>query len=468
MNMPDDMYLHQACNVMSSQSVEPTTTVDDVALSGVADAPPAPIEAGFGLIDASAYEAEEHPEFEVLLGTEWVKCSDEENQHLAVGLATGLDEFELKSRHQIYSIDTKSLQQVNIKTGKSRQLRRVGCSDGVPTKVSSCRSFSSVRDFGKVSSEIIAEPLDESVFLSENDRAPPIDPFSTEQPTWRWQDDRGRWNDYSLADSLEIERYYQGQLAQPVLFAARIQLSKAKAVLNFKEEIQQLQDSSGKCARIQRQEPVDDHLNNEFFYRAFCQTLVSAGVAIEKDGKDIFDFSRTQDYRSKKDDGRRMMRGGKPYRIPCGWKRFAVKVSGKYDSGSDAWLGEGEKGWAVAYHGTQKKNLPGILSLGFRAGVRQKFKGEVGKGVYCTPNINVAAYFASSQKVAGMNVQVVLQLRVRPEAIREVTNGDKWMYNQYWVLNNPQDVRAYGVLLRETPSDADFEVKPVAPPCTLM
>ena len=48
------------------------------------------------------------------------------------------------------------------------------------------------------------------------------------------------------------------------------------------------------------------------------------------------------------------MRGGKPYNSPVGWLGFGLKVTGKYDNGSDDWLAYdgNENEWAVAYHGT--------------------------------------------------------------------------------------------------------------------
>eukprot|EP00747_Dinoflagellata_sp_TGD_P196002 gnl/TRDRNA2_/TRDRNA2_65541_c0_seq1.p1 gnl/TRDRNA2_/TRDRNA2_65541_c0~~gnl/TRDRNA2_/TRDRNA2_65541_c0_seq1.p1 ORF type:complete len:318 (-),score=42.96 gnl/TRDRNA2_/TRDRNA2_65541_c0_seq1:113-1066(-) len=201
----------------------------------------------------------------------------------------------------------------------------------------------------------------------------------------------------------------------------------------------------------------DDWLTDAFFYRALCETFAAAGVQVETRADELFDFTRNQDFRQMQDNGKVLKRGGMPYRIPCGWKRFAVKVSGKYDAGDDTWLGDDEFGWAVAYHGTEQKNLPGILSTGFHVGSRQKFEAEVGAGVYCTPDLRVASYYAYPQLVSDHSVQIVLQMRVKPEAIKAITTGQKRWENKYWVINDPRDVRAYGVLIRETPADAKFD-----------
>ena len=49
--------------------------------------------------------------------------------------------------------------------------------------------------------------------------------------------------------------------------------------------------------------------------------------------------------------------------------------------GDNGWLREDESGWAVAYHGTSKEGLGGILCAGFRVGERQKFAKDTGRRV---------------------------------------------------------------------------------------
>lgn len=203
---------------------------------------------------------------------------------------------------------------------------------------------------------------------------------------------------------------------------------------------------TGTSRPIRRAGSEDDWLTKEFFFVAFCKTVGMQEAHVNE----IFDHGRIQDFRQISDSGKFMTRGGKPYKIPCGWKRFAVCVLGKYDDNS--WLKDEDGGWAVAYHGTDHRHLQSILATGFQVGPRQLFESEVGKGVYCTHAVDVAALYARPRAVAGRSVQLVLQLRVRPEAIKEVTSGNM-IENTYWVINDPRDVRAYGVLIRETPSD---------------
>jgi len=179
--------------------------------------------------------------------------------------------------------------------------------------------------------------------------------------------------------------------------------------------------------------------------------LKNAGISVDIPPEEIFDFRFNEDFREMQEDPKKkpMMRGGEEYKLPFGWKRFSVSVKGEYDEGDNKWLtSDKDEGWAVAYHGTGEANLPNILSTGFRVGPRQKFSSECGAGVYCTPFVDVAAAYAPSNDVQGKKVQIVLQLRVKPSAIKRVTGGTEFE-QKYWVINSPEDMRAYGVLIRE-------------------
>ena len=46
------------------------------------------------------------------------------------------------------------------------------------------------------------------------------------------------------------------------------------------------------------------------------------------------------DFSNKTDDSTEFMRGGRRYYRPYGWKRFALKVHGRYED--DTWLGTGK------------------------------------------------------------------------------------------------------------------------------
>ncbi len=207
--------------------------------------------------------------------------------------------------------------------------------------------------------------------------------------------------------------------------------------------------------------------DNEFFWQAFKGAMASAGHRLGAHTKptDVFDFRFNEDFTGKSNTGQQLVRGGEPYELPFGWKRYAVKVKGKYDGGDNTWLrqsgGPGE--WAVAYHGTDHCNLPSILAGGLRAGSHQEHEWEVGRGVYVSPYMKDAADYSSVRRVpvpllhlraeqlsggasieqvtrlehngVMRNVRIVLQCRVRTSAIKKTSR------TEYWVLNDPADIR---------------------------
>jgi len=210
------------------------------------------------------------------------------------------------------------------------------------------------------------------------------------------------------------------------------------------------QAGGGRPRRLDRQLKSAGLLSNRYFFEAFKAALALSGVSVENKPEEMFDFIFNQDFTQMRDDGRPLLRGGQPYTLPVGWKRFAVSVKGLYDNGDNSWLKEDDSGWAVAYHGTAGDSLPGILCAGFRVGDRQKFEKETGAGIYCTPWIDVAQHYSKPKMLEGHSVQVVLQLRVRPSAIKLITDPKATEFERkYWVINNPDDIRAYGVLIRE-------------------
>lgn len=189
-----------------------------------------------------------------------------------------------------------------------------------------------------------------------------------------------------------------------------------------------------------------DWLNNEFFWRAFQVVLRKSGHRVDPTSADrTFDFANNQDYRHGWRGPRVLIRGGAEYEVPLGWKRYAVRVAGNYDDGDNAWMSlDGREGeWAVAYHGTHHEALAPIVLDGLKAGSRQMFQKEVGKGVYVTPLLRTAQAYAEEVCLDGHRVQFVVQCRVRPSAIKICSRAD------YWVINDSKDLRPYGILVRD-------------------
>merc|ERR1711871_944103 len=166
-----------------------------------------------------------------------------------------------------------------------------------------------------------------------------------------------------------------------------------------------------------------------------------------------------------------------------GWKRFPLKVFGKYDDG-DGWIGvAGQPGeWAVAYHGTNCDATKNIVVNGFALGVRHgpaacRLKDSrtgqlIGPGVCLTPSLEVAECFANGEEqqtgrppvtIDGHTLWFVIECRVRPGAIRRPQNNIYTKTNNdeermgidgvfEWVVEHTADIRPSAVLVRDVQS----------------
>lgn len=144
-------------------------------------------------------------------------------------------------------------------------------------------------------------------------------------------------------------------------------------------------------------------------------------------------------------DNHKFYRGNREYKRPCGWKRYALKVSGKYDNGNDTWLGcnnsEGE--WPVAYHGTRHMNLNDITKE-LKTDKTEKY----GVGIYCTPNIDIASKYSPTFEFEGERYKVVLQTRVNPNVIVECKTKEEESDN-YWFLPQGDYIRSYSICIKK-------------------
>ena len=155
-------------------------------------------------------------------------------------------------------------------------------------------------------------------------------------------------------------------------------------------------------------------------------------------------------------------RGGKEYYPPLGWKGFGLKVLGKYED--NEWIGmkntPGE--WCVAYHGVGrnksseevKKIVALIITSTFKQGEGQIYENKkdiyhegkkVGKGVYCTPKIEIAESFSGISEINGNKYRTVLMTRVKPDKIRSPKGKE-----DYWIVNGTTDeIRPYRILFKK-------------------
>ena len=157
-------------------------------------------------------------------------------------------------------------------------------------------------------------------------------------------------------------------------------------------------------------------------------------------------------------------RGNVDYFPPIGWIGIGLKVLDKYDNGNNDWLGmdnkEGE--WCVGYHGVGRnspssdeiKRITGLIyKTEFKSGICQLCQDyndinhqgkKVGKGVYCSPQINIAEKFSGTSEINGKTYKTVLMTRIKPSAIRECKE-----VKNYWVVNGTKDeIRPYRILYK--------------------
>ncbi|CAF2867725.1 unnamed protein product [Rotaria sp. Silwood2] len=159
------------------------------------------------------------------------------------------------------------------------------------------------------------------------------------------------------------------------------------------------------------------------------------------DGMYDYDFTTINDARKT------FQHGPEPYTRPCGWYRKAIKVLGKYENSK--WLGTDVDAWPVAYHGTATANTLDILRNGLltggSSGIPITNADAYGRGIYLSPNplYSGSQCYAKPTPYKGRQHQVMFQVRVKNSSIRRFDRN-------IWICDNPQDVRPYGILFKET------------------
>ncbi|KAL0249586.1 hypothetical protein GEMRC1_004816 [Eukaryota sp. GEM-RC1] len=104
--------------------------------------------------------------------------------------------------------------------------------------------------------------------------------------------------------------------------------------------------------------------------------------------------------------------------------------------------------WPVSYHGTSSNNAKCIAKDGFEVSKGRRFL--FGRGIYTTPDIEVAEKYAQVFKHEGNYYKVIIQNRVNPDPNRlQIISKDKTGLGEYWVSKNNSDVRPYGIMLKE-------------------
>ena len=175
--------------------------------------------------------------------------------------------------------------------------------------------------------------------------------------------------------------------------------------------------------------------------------ILGGGIIEFTLGDDLLDPDYDYDFTNIKDNCK-FYRGGMEYKRPCGWKRYALKVYGKY--GNNSWLGDSGKSnndseWAVAYHGTKQIFAESICKEGLKPGKVNAY----GVGVYCTPNIETAEEYSETfTGNDGKNYKLVFQARVRPNGIVKCIDKSPIAPKDYWYIPDKKDIRCYSICVK--------------------
>ncbi|GBB96653.1 hypothetical protein RclHR1_02800003 [Rhizophagus clarus] len=157
--------------------------------------------------------------------------------------------------------------------------------------------------------------------------------------------------------------------------------------------------------------------------------------------KDLLDPSYDFDFTNLYDFGVPFVRGMELYKRPYGWKRIALNVR-KYEH-DKTWLGRvgnNPHEWPVSYHGTRKECADSIAKEGYL--ISKVKRSLFGKGIYSSPDINIAEGFAKQFDHNNVRYKVVFQNRVNPVGLQ------KYINDMYWVTLRDEDIRPNGLCIK--------------------
>jgi hypothetical protein len=206
--------------------------------------------------------------------------------------------------------------------------------------------------------------------------------------------------------------------------------------------IQDQEDIDAQCQVIVK--GSQELANDEIIYNCLAnwyhplnmKILLSGPLALDSTSlAPHFDF----DFTDIVDTEEVFTRGNYPYERPCGCKRIALNVAGRYGY-DDRWLGmtgADPEEWPVSYHGTGNHNAMSIVEEGFKLSKGDRFK--FGKGIYSTPELEVAKLYANEFEHEGQKYRVLFQNRVNPRYLKVITKEETEI-GTYWLSSKgPED-----------------------------
>ncbi|CAF4554766.1 unnamed protein product, partial [Rotaria sp. Silwood2] len=158
----------------------------------------------------------------------------------------------------------------------------------------------------------------------------------------------------------------------------------------------------------------------------------------------------------------------KTYTSPPGWTRYGLKVLGKQEYQKDDWLHpfQDPGNWYRAFHGTgsaqpvdfgntntnfDAKAAPvDALASIFKGAFRTARVAAYGPGVYCSPkpvwleNTGFVGTIGLDTDQGNKRFKCMFQVAVNLDGVKEGTP-------EIWVVPKPQDIRPYGILIKEVP-----------------
>ena len=173
----------------------------------------------------------------------------------------------------------------------------------------------------------------------------------------------------------------------------------------------------------------------------------------------------------------------KEYIQPTGWVRYGLKVLNKYPD--KKWLApfQDPGNWYRVYHGTGSvahKTIPGYgynkispvdaMANIYKGGFHMAGVTAYGPGVYCSPNpkwleLNYCGSINIDTQNGPKTYKYMLQCGVNPDEVRcgsNVNHSNKTWNNvpfgssdifqawgPIWVAQNPDSIRAYGILIKQ-------------------
>ena len=100
----------------------------------------------------------------------------------------------------------------------------------------------------------------------------------------------------------------------------------------------------------------------------------------------------------------------------------------------------------VSYRGTAQHNCKSIAEEGYLLCKGERF--AFGRGIYSTPDIDVALLYAKQFSHEGNNYKAVIQNRVNPNNLVRISKQENGV-GEYWISPKEADLRPYGICIKK-------------------